>query len=334
MSIAALGDIGYDAAVPYLTRLAIAPEFPKPSTPQPATPSSTSARLNPSSSTLPISSITWPKKSITSIPTSSPRVTRSPTSGSGTTIAGSLSSMSPRPSSTMSCPCGAANTPSSSDPSKGAAVGLWLAANSKREADLPADASDPTHRGIPDAHYYNVSAGVQYLNDALSRAIRDRNAGVALKLTQALRDIIGQSNATFGINDPITQALYFPNRQVRYEAAFGLAAALPSRAFPGSDRVVPLLVEAMSQGSKPNVVVVAPDKDDLLAAIRDSVHGLGYSVVGGSDPTEAANASMVLPAVDIIIITDDSDVRRMVELEQSTSHLQGAVDHRSDQGRK
>ncbi len=131
------------------------------------------------------------------------------------------------------------------DPSKGQAVSLWLDANTKREADLPPGATDPTHAGDPDAHYFNVSAGVQYLNDALMRAIRDQNAPVAYRLTASLQEIIGPSNMTSSGAEPVVQALFFPNQQVRYEAAFALAESLPSQPFPGSDRVVPLLVGAL-----------------------------------------------------------------------------------------
>ncbi|MDP9173765.1 MAG: hypothetical protein M3O30_07850 [Planctomycetota bacterium] len=208
------------------------------------------------------------------------------------------------------------------DPARGQAVSLWLAANTKREADLPRGASDPTHKGDPDAHYYNVSAGVQFLNDALARSIHDRNAAVTLKLTQSLQDIIGQREMTGGAGDPLIQALYFPNRLVRYEAAFALAESLPSRPFPGSDRVVPVLVEALGQSSKPNVLVLAQTND--LGNIRDAVASLGYQVASAAEPTEATNAAMALSSVDVIIASEDSDVQRMIDLAQTTARLQGA----------
>jgi hypothetical protein len=204
----------------------------------------------------------------------------------------------------------------------GQAVSLWLAANTKREVDLPQGTTDATHKGDPDANYYNTSAGTQYLNQALARALRDRNAGVAYKLCQSLQNIVGQNAVLAG--GPLTDALYFPNRQVRYEAAFALAQALPTRSFPGSDRVVPLLVEAINQSSKPGVVVVAPASGSPSASdLRSAVQSLGFSVVSGDTPDAAAQASISLPTVDLIIISEDSDVRKMVDLERSIAHLQG-----------
>jgi hypothetical protein len=214
------------------------------------------------------------------------------------------------------------------DPSNGRAVSLWLAANTKREADLPAGAVDLTHKNDPDANYYNVSAGTVYLNDALARATRDRNAAVALKLCESLRNITGQSSLSNNAVTPLMQALYFPNRQVRYAAAFALAASLPTAPFSGSDRVVPLLVEAVNQTSKPGILVVAPDTStngSLTAAdLRDAVQSLGYPVVAASTPNNAAAAAISMPTVELIVISEDSDVRRMVELEQTIARLQGA----------
>ena len=205
------------------------------------------------------------------------------------------------------------------------AVSLWLAANTKREADLPAGAVDLTHKGDPDANYYNVSAGATYLNVALDRALRDRDAAVALRLCDSLRNITGLANLNGDEITPLMQALFFPNRQVRYAAAFALAQSLPSKSFSGSDRVVPLLVEAVNQTSKPGVVIVAPTTSDTLSAtdLRDAVMNLGYPVIAANDPAVAATASLSLPTVDLVIISEDSDVRKMIDLEQTISHLQG-----------
>ena len=208
------------------------------------------------------------------------------------------------------------------NPSSAAAVALWLAANTKREAELPEGSSDPTHAGLPDAHYYNVSAGVKYLNDALTRALQDRNTPVAFRLTASLQDIIGQSNMSAGGSEPLFKALYYPNRQVRYQAAFALAESLPTRSFSGSDRVVPLLASALSQSTTLNVLAVAPA--DQVAALRQAAETAGCTVVAAGDPTQAANAAMALPYVDLIIIFEDSDVGRMVALQQTTTHLQSA----------
>jgi hypothetical protein len=212
------------------------------------------------------------------------------------------------------------------DASNGPAVSLWLDANTKRETDMPPGAVDLTHKDDPDANYYNVSAGAGYLNEALARALRDPNAAVALKLCESLRNITGQASLNGDAVTPLMHALFFPNRQVRYAAAFALAQSLPSRPFAGADRVVPLLVEAVNQTNKPGVLIVAPASGGpvTLADLRDAVQSLGYPVVAASSPADAADAAISLPTIELIIISEDSDVRRMVDLEQHIARLQGA----------
>ena len=196
------------------------------------------------------------------------------------------------------------------------------------KAICPTGAVDLTHKGDPDANYYNVSAGADYLNDALARATRDRNAAVALKLCESLRDITGQANLMAGnAITPLMQALYFPNRQVRYAAAFALAQSLPTQALRrlGSRRA--------RFWSKPSIKPASPVLWSSLRAandalnvgdLRDAVQSLGYPVVAASTPNSAAAAAISLPTVELIIISEDSDVRGMINLEQNIARLQGA----------
>jgi hypothetical protein len=111
---------------------------------------------------------------------------------------------------------------------------------------------------------------------------------------------------------------------VRYQAAFALAESLPTEAFPGSDRVVPLLAAALSQTSKLNVLIVAPADNDQLNGLRAAVQSIGYPMVSASDPAQGATASAALSTVDLIIISEDSDVGGMIDLAQTTTELQGA----------
>jgi len=324
--ISALGDLGYDAAVPYLARLAVAPNVP-----DAIHVASTHALYNigldrnspvrPSDLFYLLAEKCYYGKS--DIPAAGDKVSYIWywTDGSGlsrkqipTPIFNDLLAM-------RNC-----EYTLKLDPSSSQAVSLWLDANTKRECDLPPGTVDLTHQGDPDANYYNVSAGANYLNGALSRANHDHDAAVALKLCESLRDITGLASLNGNQITPLMQALYFPNRQVRYAAAFALAQSLPTRPFAGSDRVVPLLVEAVNQTSKPGVVILAPEANDALnlGDLRDAVQSLGYPVVAASNPNAAAAAAISLPTVELIIVSEDSDVRGMITLEQQIARLQGA----------
>ncbi len=324
--ISALGDLGYDAAMPYLARLAVAPEVPNAihdasrkalyqiglDRNSPVRPSDLFFNL--------AEKCYYGKSDI------APAGDKISYIWYWTDAVGLARKQVPTPIFNDLLAMRACEYTLKLDPSSGQAVSLWLAANTKRECDLPAGAVDLTHKGDPDANYYNVSAGANYLNDALARATHDRNAAVALKLCQSLRDITGLANLREDAVTPLMQALYFPNRQVRYAAAFALAQSLPTRPFAGSDRVVPLLVEAVNQTSKPGVVVLAPDSNDALNVgdLRDAVQSLGYPVVAASTPNSAVAGAISLPTVELIIISEDSDVRAMIGLQQHIARLQGA----------
>ena len=211
------------------------------------------------------------------------------------------------------------------DPGRAPAVSLWLAANYKREADLPADAKDPTRaEGQPSAHYYGVAAGTRYLNEVLTRAMGDRNPAVALKAVKSLQQIVGQSNLFAGQGgEPLVEALRYADRRVRFESAFALAAALPQKSFFGQERVVPILAEAVAQTGKPGVLVVVPQ--DKLNGLVQGLKDAGYSAAGAANATSAAAAAATLPAIDVILVSESAEVDRVRQLAAQTPRLEQAA---------
>jgi CheY-like chemotaxis protein len=122
-------------------------------------------------------------------------------------------------------------------------------------------------------------------------------------------------------------ALQFPDRLVRYEAAFALAAALPREPFSGQDRVVPLLSEALSQTGSANILVVTPDQNTLNGLI-DALKDVGYNVVGSTTPEGAVAAAASRPAIDAILISEDlgpTAIDRLALLAAQTARLERAV---------
>jgi hypothetical protein len=208
------------------------------------------------------------------------------------------------------------------------AVALWLDANNKREADLPDGATDPVRGDQPSAHYFNVSSGALHIDDALARALRDRNAAVAWKLTHSLSQIVGHSSLDGRAGDPLTEALRFPDKRVRYEAALALGRALPSKAFANQELVVPLLVEAIGAGGGGNLLVLGPNRDDANG-LAESLRKLGYVAAAAASPGEAVSAAADLPSVDAIIIArgvSDEDINRMILLVGQTPRLSDSVE--------
>ncbi|MGE5612616.1 MAG: HEAT repeat domain-containing protein [Bacillota bacterium] len=191
------------------------------------------------------------------------------------------------------------------DSSRGDAVSLWLASAYKREVELPQGAADPMwEQDHAATHFYAVHAGTQHLNPVLDRAIRDRNSEIALKAIKSLQEIAGSSSLFTGEeNHPILAALRYPDRQVRFEAAFTVAQALPQKAFAGQDRVVPILSEALAQTGKPGVLLVGRSQDQINS-LKGKL-GQAYHVEGATTAEAAVNAAANMSGVDIVVVNED-----------------------------
>ena len=210
------------------------------------------------------------------------------------------------------------------------AVALWLAANIKRSVDLPQGATDPTRAANePQPHYYNVSEGVKYLNLVLDRSLHDNtlaSPAVALHAIKSLQEIVGESNLfSGGRGEPLVEAMRYPDRLVRFEAAFALAAALPQKSFGGQERVVPLLAEAVAQTGQAGVLIVAPsqaERNRLAADLK------GYATAGGTNPAQAIADAAGLPAVDVILMPEDlgnPQIERVIALANQNPRLERAA---------
>ncbi len=138
------------------------------------------------------------------------------------------------------------------NPGFGSAIGLWLASFFKAESyQLPM----PEYFGEnhADASVYATTAGVEYLHQALARAVKDRNAFVALGVIEALSRTAGEQSLFYSVNStqPLAQALSFNNRMVKYSAAIAIGAAGPMEPFPESRLVIENLAEALGQSGQP-----------------------------------------------------------------------------------
>jgi hypothetical protein len=213
----------------------------------------------------------------------------------------------------------------------GDALSLWLAANYKREVQLPEGQKDATRaENQPDANYYGVTAGPQYLDLALRRTLNDHDSAVALKIIKSMQQIVGQTNL-FGAgtdSTPLIDAMSYPDRLVRFDAAFALANSLPTKEFEGQQRVVPLLAEAISQSGQAAVVVAMPTQDAANALVTGLKEGNAYNAVGATSAEGAVSAANALPAVDVIIVSEDlgpAEVDKFFSLAGSNPKLQGAA---------
>ncbi len=137
------------------------------------------------------------------------------------------------------------------DENFGQAIGLWLAAFFKAESY---DVVMPGYfgEGHANAMTYATTAGPEYLHQALARAMKDKDAQVALGVVEALSTTAGESSLFYrvGTSQPLADALSFDSKAVKFSAAIAIAAAGPKQAFPESKLVVTNLADALAQSSE------------------------------------------------------------------------------------
>jgi hypothetical protein len=127
---------------------------------------------------------------------------------------------------------------------------------------------------------------------------------------------------------PLIEAMAYPDRLVRFEAAIAIAGALPQKSFTGQERVVPLLAEALAQTGQMSVVVAAPSQDTVNALVDGLKKDAGMAAVGATSAEAAIAAANALTAVDAIIISEDmagAEVDKLIALAITNPKLQGAV---------
>ncbi len=192
------------------------------------------------------------------------------------------------------------------DPGHKGALALWLAANFRREAQLPANQPDPTRpAGYPTGAFFAQSAGADYCLATLARALDRNEPAVALGALEALRQTAGPASlvADSGGRLPLAEALSFPDRMVRVRAALTLAAGRPTQQFLNHQNLMPVLSEALMlhRGGR-NALVIEPhaSASNVVAA---AVRGLGYDVI--TDSSLFGGLTKVrehVPGLDVIFL--------------------------------
>ncbi|MDT8300999.1 MAG: HEAT repeat domain-containing protein [Sedimentisphaerales bacterium] len=134
----------------------------------------------------------------------------------------------------------------------GPAIGLWIAAFFKAESAGIETMPSYFGQNHADALVYATTAGVEYLHQALARAVKDKNAHVALGVIEALGTTAGEKSLLYRIGpaQPLLEALSFDDIKVRYSAAIAVAAAGPKEPFAESKLVVANLAQALGANTQ------------------------------------------------------------------------------------
>lgn len=206
------------------------------------------------------------------------------------------------------------------------ALSMWVMANFRRENRLPAGVTDPSYpQSMQSPQFYANLAGPRHLHPVLSRALDDRDAELALDAIAALTATTGYGTLLSGQEptQPILRALAYPDRRVRFEAAFAIAQARPTEAFPGSGRIVPILASAVRQTEQPVLLAIGPNIDEANALAGRLRSAGGYDVLSGTDLDAMSDQLEHVPGVNLLVVQGDAaKVMKTLQLASQNVRLQ------------
>ena len=194
------------------------------------------------------------------------------------------------------------------DPAMDKALSLWLMANLRRENRLPAGEADASYpEAMKPALFYAMLAGPLRQHEVLSRALDDRDANLALDAIAALAATAGPEALVKGSGtlQPLTRALSYPDRRVRYSAAITLAAARPAEGFAQDHRVVPVLGEAL-RSSDTRIAAVVATSQEQANALQTAVKAAGLETYADTELSALMPALENVAGLDVLVVSGDA----------------------------
>jgi len=152
------------------------------------------------------------------------------------------------------------------------------------------------------ADFFATAAGPAILQDVIAMALdaQDtalaRAAMAALARTSSTRGMIAQ-----GGRNALVEALGYPDRRVRFDAALVLANALPQQGFASDAAVVPILGSMVAAGGSTGAAIAQNDED--LRTIDARLVGIGFRPLRGGRDFSALSTELVGgQGVDLIVV--------------------------------
>ncbi|MEM1185799.1 MAG: HEAT repeat domain-containing protein [Planctomycetota bacterium] len=187
------------------------------------------------------------------------------------------------------------------------ALALWIAANYSREIDSPSGYNNPAYPSTRrDAAYFAIAAGGRITQRVLQRSLDDRDTPLARLAIAAIERTAGAANLTMAGDEgrePLLEALSYPDRRVRYDAALALAAAQPTMTFAGSDQVVPILSSAVRNAGDLFAIVLTGRDREEYDRVSGILTGMGYTVLPPSESGLGGLAAPLseVPGIDLVV---------------------------------
>jgi len=195
------------------------------------------------------------------------------------------------------------------DPTNTQALAVFVAANLRRQNDLPEGATDPLYGSIDRSpQFFATVVGSVVGQMVLALALEVGDTALVRDAIEALSQTGGEAIVT-GVagRAPIIECLSYPDRRVQYDAAIMLGEALPANRFAQDTAVVPLLASAARTAGIQYAVVTAPEAEDQRQ-IASSLTDKGFTVVGTAATwDELVAGGFVTGMLDLVAARGRSD---------------------------
>jgi CheY-like chemotaxis protein len=206
------------------------------------------------------------------------------------------------------------------DRANSAAVDVFVAANLKRENDLPEGEADPVYGTSPyTPEFYATVFGTQTCLNVLGMGIDRLDTPLVRDAILALSKTTGGANlfARGQGRSPLLEALTYPDRRVQYEAALTLGAALPQQPFAGDYTVVPILASAVRMGNRSLALVIA-DNDENRNNHVAQLEKIGFDIAAAGSSLATMHADIAKSVgIDLVVLR----VRTPDEAQQAVSSM-------------
>ncbi len=207
------------------------------------------------------------------------------------------------------------------DPGIGKAIGLWLAAFFRAESyGIPMP--EYFGEGHADAMTYAVTAGPEYLHQALARALSRNEDYVALQVVEAMAVNAGPQSLLLrvGTEMPLAQALQYRDRKVRYSAAIALGRANPTVDFTGSGLIVENLAAALREEGAEELGQELAETYSMramqvfrqLAITRNSVVNLSAALEALIGATQSSREEMQVLSFEVLARLESPEAQRAI----------------------
>jgi CheY-like chemotaxis protein len=168
---------------------------------------------------------------------------------------------------------------------------------------------------MPTTAFFGRAIGQQYLLDVLDRALGDNNVPVARQAIRALQEVANETFLAAGIGkkgSPLVAALEYPDRLVRFDAAFAIVAVEPHKSFGGADRVVPVLAEALNLQTGAAVLLIDGNADNRNR-LKGEFRQAHWAVTDASSGNDGVSKARGMARIDAIVLATNVDKVDYVE---------------------